>query len=1045
MDDDEDRATEPPQARQVTEVGADPATSIPRLSASEPVAEQQTLSEAEQQVGDSLSKKRKREDDADDADDQGSRAEGEEGKDKHGSSWDELDKMIQQGPGNARRRLDSPREADNDAATKVDSESNADDDDWGLNWPGEKPKQEDGEVGREEASATSGWEKNWGADEPTRNDNSGWDKPEWSKDSWSKDWNNDKWDEEKDIKKDKEKEGQENTENQVEEAQAEPEEADWADLWKKDEGDGEEEVDEDYEYADVEQDVDWQCWPPNSKNALSATCLVQKIRARSGNVAFPSDEAVHMFMRFITQKPEEQRILVCALLWLEAISIEVKVVPPNLSEAARNLLEREYLTLSGVCQRVPPEVMNAKAGSVLPTRGIRKQAEETVQMLTRHLHSRVQDVMDQEELDGLVDEVLANVPSSVRILALVHTYEFANLKERQYRDQEALAVAFAKQCMPERSIEMVCRLTLDMAIKLSHSVIDPGAKEIRAAKIDTLNRLFLDWQLQPSEEQLSQLHILPLQRQLQVLLNIEREIERFWYKMTYTVKADDKRSQEMRAYLDFDRLLKPYLREDDKHTKKKRLEEEGGFHMTTSELANLRTCISEVLQKIRHRYKWTPSLTTRRCMMQSGWVARLSALLLLAARPKCLHADEEMRKLLKQESHRKLGPEVMARYAQWYKLEDGAGVIVKAPKILDPAVTEERRRLFSEYQPEQGRLFGQNGYLPMTPSGLGSVSAAPMTPGIFGAPGTPGPGTPGYLRLAPGTPGVAPGTPGVLGGFRTPNAPPPSPAGASGLPMTPGGGMRLTGAPRTPAGPPPMTPACPPPMTPSGPPPMTPGRPLNFAPGTPAGLPPTHASHAPFTPGVAPHTPAGPSIPMTPRDAFIPSSAPFTPAGPFSSAPGTPQLVSSMVPRTPSGAGFGSSVPQTPGHFPSTPRDALGAVPQTPLPPAFAAQSGGMSRIPATPPSALAGTGSTSLNRIPSTPTAAFGDRVTHSVPQTPGASMPMTPAAGVPMTPAVAAPFTPGMSAPLTPSRPSTRGAFVPQPFTPAGPAPVTPAGPCL
>lgn len=869
---------------------------------------------------------------------------------------------------------------------------------------------------------------------------------------------------------------------------------DWKDMFKKDEEAVEEIPDEDGEYPDKDPEDEWTLWVPHSHESMMATTLVQKIRVR-GNKAdqqggsFPSPEVGQVLKSFVTQQKAQQRTLLAALLWIEANVNEIQEVPPDLNDAIKDLFKNELATLKRVVERVPDTVLLTKAASKIPERLTRKKALEVQVILAEALHkklSETKEVGELEELNELVEDVLGHVPKSVRILALVHAYEYAMLKGGSaYRDLDELAVAFAKQQSPDRAFEMVCRLNLGQSLKLAEAMVTAEVDLRRANKISSLNRLYAEWTLNPSEEELSQLHLLSMVRQCQVLLNIERDIELVWYHTMGKFRSEEERNNAMRKYLVFTSLIKPYLRDEKaKGEKKVLLEDEAGIPFSSDDMGLIRKAIATVFHKLKERYGWTPDIHTRRACSKINWVARLSSLLILAGKPQCLHADEELRRLLQRENHVKLGQEVLSRFKQWDTLESGEGVVLRAPVKLDEEDAEEKRKLYREYRPDLGKLATAEGYMPMTPAvGMGMAG---MTPGGYGGSMTPAymmgaPGTPSQTlarRRAAGTPagpppatpfGGPPMSPGPLQGG-TPHGTPATPFGAPPASPRPGGRP-----PGTPAGPPPATPAgfrASYPGTPSGPPPATPFNPRAY-PGTPAGPPPpTFGSpperpptfgvisppetgalgrrHGPGTPE-GPGTPgAGPGTPGTPFGAGL--VTPATPAGPppatpagFRPAPFTP--AQQHAPFTPAGP-----VPLTPGARPGSwgglaraPQNTQSRIPSTPMEAHLAhgqaPPAGGISRIPTTPRGAaprpaMPGTTGTSLasaSFVPMTPRGAGGGG---AVPMTPRGATPMTPA-GAGMTPSGAAPATPrGAFLPAG----SARGGFV-VPQTPMGlVAPATP-----
>ena len=111
---------------------------------------------------------------------------------------------------------------------------------------------------------------------------------------------------------------------------------------------------------------------------------------------------------------------------------------------------------------------------ICPLCPLRPRAEaETVQAeLVRELFSILEGYgfRDQESVEAVVNRDLGPAPSSVRLMALVHTYEYAKVTKEPYSDPDDLAIAFSRQLLPERAMEMVCRVTLEQAIKLARGV-----------------------------------------------------------------------------------------------------------------------------------------------------------------------------------------------------------------------------------------------------------------------------------------------------------------------------------------------------------------------------------------------------------------------------------------------------------------------------------------------------------------------------------------------------------------------------------------------
>jgi len=879
-------------------------------------------------------------------------------------------------------------------------------------------------------------------------------------------------------------------EGEQEAARKDDDEDDW--IWNRDLAkEAAAELDIDYPTTEVQPDDSWSKWAQNSPETLVTTVIVQKIRGRTIHCAkdlvggnFPSEEAEEAFNTIMTTKKEdEQYKLIIALLWIEAQILESSngYVPAELSRGAVDLLQSSAEALEMVGKRVPPQQLRSRASSACPALACRKKAfNEVVPALITRLADQLNEdgkesIIDRSSLEDMVNEVLEGVPLTVLIASLAHVYEFAQLKSGKYRSRDALAMALAKALLPERAMETVARLNLKNACDLAMGMLEQDIEDMRREKVATLNRLWNIWRVRPTEDQMYLIHMVPIELQVLVLLNVERDIEMF--TTTLSEKDDaQKRTKQLQQYCDFDTLALPHLYSNGQLLVRKgrprRLEDESGVKIPTYQLAQIRARVAAVLKVIKMHYGWSPSYRTHKRMFKAHWPARLSSLLLLLAKPQCLHADEELRHILKTETTRKIGIDVLHRFEAWHRLEEGGFTkAARHPTVLDEGESKAKRQRYEDYDPTKNR---KQTFNPMTPFGF-----APGTPGLFaasrtpagmppatpagfppmraaGTPAGPPPATPGYFRAA-GTPaGRPPPTPGAYP--RTPAGPPP---GTPGL---------FTAASRTPGGAPPATPNPGPstpsptywrqkhaPQTPGGPPPasQTPAglpsarTPVGPPPATPFTLPPgqTEIRRIPTTPAAGvgaaiPRTPGGaaPTTPAGPVGRMVPS----TPRGP-GPVPSTPYGAGGAIPSTPRGAG---AVPSTPrGAIPSTPR-GVGAIPSTPH---------GAGAVPSTPRGAFAvpSTPRAAFAPVPSTPRGAFQPTTPAGagvapVPFTPGVS-PMTPGVGgmaVPFTPALgglAAPFTPAGAMPAVPFTPAgpppaTPGVG-PMPFTPAGPVPATPA----
>lgn len=398
-----------------------------------------------------------------------------------------------------------------------------------------------------------------------------------------------------------------------------------------------------------------------------------------------------------------------------------------------------------------------------------------------------------------------------------------------------------------------------------------------------------------------QLHTLTIQRQLQIMLSIERDIEIKWSGLSMKVRAPEECSRQIRAYLNFRDRLRPYLLEEDLLVGGKQardLQTESGMSLETKDLAGVRQGVTEVLKKLKQRYQWKPNMTSRVEISRVNWVARLSAVIRLAMKTSCLFADQELRQLLREDEKRKLGKEVFDQYRQWYKLERGDGMAIKGVKVAPPDVVAKIRKKYEDF----GQFVNQQPrFQPSTPAGLGAA----MTPGVAGGM----------------TPGLNPGTPGLAGnltpgGNRTPFH---MPEYASGFEKSEGNTPQWKPPPETPTGPMHGMPSAgTPPFqarasgTPAGPPPPTPAQGVKGS-MTPPGL----AGPAASTPNINPFTPGGAAgagaggagAPSTPFGAF---AAPFTPAQAQPFTPAGAPLTPGAPPRTPSNLPGSANAPTTP-------------------------------------------------------------------------------------------------------------------------------------
>eukprot|EP00928_Gymnodinium_smaydae_P085808 TRINITY_DN6944_c0_g1_i2.p1 TRINITY_DN6944_c0_g1~~TRINITY_DN6944_c0_g1_i2.p1 ORF type:complete len:917 (-),score=168.30 TRINITY_DN6944_c0_g1_i2:229-2640(-) len=716
---------------------------------------------------------------------------------------------------------------------------------------------------------------------------------------------------------------------------------------------------DDITYAEEEVALDetWTLWPANSPEAIVATALVQKIRSRVQHVkavegGFPSEEAATLFNRTMTTKKEsEQYALIAALLWVESKVLEGTCVPADINDLTIKLLSSQEQALKHVTKLVSRSKIRTRASCEMPRLDTRKAAkDQTVPGLSQRLYNEVQKntrALNQADIDALVADVLSDNPFTVQIVALLHVIEYAHLDPTRFADQESLYASFAKQLLPERKMEIMCRIGLEEACKLAESLEESEVtRELREHKLKTLRRLWNSWGVRPTEEQLASIHILPLEKQVSVLLNVERDIELLWSKEA-PKRSDREKWRDFSKHLaKFDELASPYAFPENATQSKigrtTKLEAESGVELTISEVAKVQENVTSLLKRMKLHFGWSPRNRTVKLMMSVNWVGRLSALVSLANRTQILQADDEFVQLLLDEQRRIIGSEVLGQFENWHKLE------FKPAQVLGKDESLARQRLYDEYMSDSRKQLGPQGtYMPMTPGVLGT----PPTPGFIGGSRTPAglppPGTPGFPgRRHPGTPaGPPPATPAFNARqSRTPaGAPPPTP----GMPaIFPGADADEPGTPVVAvAGPGTPSVGRMVPKTPVGASPTTPGAAFNVnvrssIPRTPGAAPSTPNAAAPLTPGVFgggsrfPGTPAGPP-PATP--ASLPRVAPHTPAGPppptpaFQAyPPGTP---AGPPPATPAGCGFGGRPPATPaGPPPATPAGPPPATPAGPPP-----------------------------------------------------------------------------------------------------------------
>lgn len=785
----------------------------------------------------------------------------------------------------------------------------------------------------------------------------------------------------------------------------------------------EERVREEEKAPELTEDPTWRSWGEHTLEATAARKLVCKIRSRLGpprqegifecpeEDKFPNKQVTELLTAWLSRRVDDQRAAVVVLMWILACTVEKEEPPKGMNEEAHRLMTHERDALIKIAKGLPVgRFMGARsrADVALPPLKFSKKADDCVGMLITEVTKSVYfadnpDVKlegDSEEdkefqekrlqVGELCDENFETKPLTVKILALVHLYEWSKLKKESYSSMDKLAVGLCRQCLTMHCVEMVARVGLEEAMYLAYVAVSQDLGDLpppvcRSAKIETMGRLSIDWKINPKEEAVATLHFFPIDRQLHILLAIERDIEVELQRLTEAKGPEQELREKMKSYCDFRRLVNGYLKKDEEFFKK---HDEASGQLDLVQLAECKQAVAQVLRKLKQRYGWSPDHRSKRCLNRCHWPARLSALVRLARKTQCLFADGELQVLLREERSKAITAEVLSRFHHWAQMEDSTkekGAYM--PKILSAHRAAELRRAYAEFMPVPAEriqyVAHEFGYAPRTPAGLTPAfpfQGVPQTP--FGAP--------------PGTP----------------RGPPPA----------------FQGAPQTPGGPPPATPAGPPPQTPAlGSLKASPSSAEGSAPGSvPSPVTMTPVGPPPGTPAAilgtlrAPTTPAMPNLksqqaPMTPSE--LPSRAPMTPTTvPGPRGPTTPAGI--MAPSTPFGL---AQPPPSPGQPPPSPGD----------------------REPPPSPATTAGVISPQIaDIVPQTPFAAERAPMTPNtmnlmVPVTPamagGGAAPMTPftTAGLaPQTPAIGR----GLRAPFTPMGPGPAGA--PVPFTPQLPA---------
>jgi len=397
--------------------------------------------------------------------------------------------------------------------------------------------------------------------------------------------------------------------------------------WQKKEQPEEEEAQEDEEWGaalyetqkekEISKDFwvpdeSWSAWECNSKEAVAAQRLVQKIRSRaakkdtkqeenSEKEDFPNEVLLEVLQLWIGRELPEQRMLLAMLLWIEAITVEVPIVRPDLNQYAMQLLSKEefQVALRSACDHVSHDVLLVKAGAPIPDAQLRN--DEAPQVQKRLISSlsgmmgHADFTMEEDDLTSKFEEIFADLPLSLRVASLAHLNEMAELLKQLWANKGEFIEEMKKLASFDRACEVTCRLTLTHAIELGNQALNKDFKDLRVCKVDSLNRLGTEWRIAPSQEHLMQLHTLTIQRQLQIMLSIERDIEIKWSALSMKVKAPEECSRQIRAYLNFRDRLRPYLLEEDLVGGKQArdLQTESGMSLETKDLAGVRQGVTE--------------------------------------------------------------------------------------------------------------------------------------------------------------------------------------------------------------------------------------------------------------------------------------------------------------------------------------------------------------------------------------------------------------------------------------------------------------------
>lgn len=639
-----------------------------------------------------------------------------------------------------------------------------------------------------------------------------------------------------------------------------------------------------------EPDTNWSLWVNNSKESSAAEEVVRKIRARVGVGApepdgpFPSEEVGEKIVQRLMKGQQEQRTILTALLWLEAVTLDVEPCPEVnelcLNEAAILLLgnDEEIQTIDEVSKLVPIHRLLSKAKAPTPKDQKRKELKEAEETFIKRLQKEANHLRVKEIVDGQVN----GIPSVPRLLTLVHMAEWATLKKNCFITEADLVLSLVKQVVLKRCLEFICRFRYEDALQLARDAeIRPRPKDQNgqvvgeepnpaatpeergrqefadacyAAKCSILNRLSEDWRLIPTEDDIAPLHMLKRAEQLHVLLSIERDCELRWQEAYRKASSDEDLREMMRPFLKFADRLRPYIAED---------KQPFTMHLSDAkrpacnldelvlEVVAVRTAITCVLKLLKGRYSWQPNRKTRILLAETDWVPRLAALVQLASKPECLAADQELRLFLNECAHRQ--PDLKNCLENFKKLESMSKVVEKKPRYVSEEVAKELRgsyKVYSRPEPDEEAAGDLQGAGPGRARAPARSAAPPVALGrMQPLYGFPFPGTPvrtGATMSLPlhGVPQLLPvkqpGTPGIEGSMT-----PMLPAFYSAMTPRMGSAMAPLPFPQTPRFAAPRTPALGVPVTPARVPRQTTTLQGPFQPHTPAGP-------APQTPAI-PH------------------------------------------------------------------------------------------------------------------------------------------------------------------------------------------------